>query len=111
MDQDQLRNEWRRNIPTLRVDAIFLEKCDSYPPGSPEKRIRQFVAGDFIAYENLKANNRIVEREGGDVFFDELRKPMQRMKQLPGADGWRFLDFSHMEDLCQRWQVPLRSTI
>jgi hypothetical protein len=107
-DQNELREEWKHSIGSLRVEPIFLEKCDSYPSGSPRKRIRQFEAGDLIAYENLKANNKIIESEGGDVFFDELRKPMQRMKGLPGAEGWLFCNYANLEDICQRWQIPLR---
>jgi hypothetical protein len=77
-------------------------------PEQSRRPVRPFEAADFIAYENLKANLKI-QQAGGSVFFDELRKPLQRMKDLPGAQKWAVYDERHsLEKLCREWNIPKR---
>jgi hypothetical protein len=109
-DQDDLRKTWTRQYPHIRVDPIFLRKCDVVPgSATPNKvRIRPFEAGDFVAYENLRGNQKFMDAGDETVYFDELRKPLQRMRKLPGSDNWRYLDKPTLEKLCRDWNVPRR---
>lgn len=108
-DQDNLRACWTNLIPAFNAEPMLLKKLDSYPTGYSPGRIRAFEAADLIAYENLKANMKIMEG-GGSAFMHELRKPVQRMRNLPGSDKWRAIDKTdNLQRVCQMWNIPPRT--
>jgi hypothetical protein len=107
-DQKDLRRYWGRAYPELLVEPIFKKKVDCYPHPDVKARIRPFEVADFIAYENLKANIALNER-GGWMEFDDLRKPIQRMRKLPGAEDWCFAEANGLEVFCHHSLVELRS--
>jgi hypothetical protein len=107
-DQDDLRRCWGKLLPNLRVDPVFLRKVDTVPGAQSSSRVRPFEAADFLAYENLRANQKLQEAGDAKVYFDQLRAPIRRMRNLPGSPNWRFLDQSNLVKICKRWNIPLR---
>lgn len=107
-DQSDLRQCWGKAFPGMAVEPIFLQKKDSYPDTGICKRQRPFEAADFIAYENLKAHRLFDERAGEPVYEDELRKPLQRMKGLPGAQDWGYFDAEGISRICAKFDIPRR---
>jgi len=68
---------------------------------------RPFEAADLIAYENLKAN-QTVEKNGGEAFVEDLRKPFQRLSKHSGGSNWRLFDLADLESTCKHFGVPER---
>jgi hypothetical protein len=106
-DQADVVRCWESQFPSYRLSPIFLRKTDKQPGSEVCTPIRPFEAADLIAYENLRAN-KTIEIQGGDIFFDELRKPIQRLFNLPGAREWRRADLGEMEAICSRFRVAER---
>ena len=92
----------------VQASPVFLRKIDRLPGFGVCKAIRAFEAADLIACENLRANMTI-EGQGGEVHFDELRKPMQRLLNLPGAKEWMRFDQERIEAACS--DLPRRRPV
>ncbi len=102
LDQHDLRKRWEIAYPDNDVEPIFLrKKTDS------GERIRPFEAADLIGYENLLAH-RLMERKAGTQIFEDLRKPMQRLSKIKGAELWGYLGEAEMLSLCSTSNIPLR---
>jgi hypothetical protein len=108
-DQNDLRKHWDVAYPDAAVGPIFCKKKDKYPNKSTCLPIRPFEAADLIAYEHLQVHQLLDEKQGGDMYLDELRQPMQRMKSWPSAKDWKVCDFDSLERLCTLWKVPMRN--
>lgn len=105
-DQDDLKRRWKIAYPDAAVEPIFLKKRDRYL-SSEERRIRPFEAADLIAYENLRAHKQLRDA-GSDIYFDELRRPMQRMCNWPGAANWGYFGEPELLSACASWGIPAR---
>ena len=105
-DQGDLRKHWDIVYPDARVEPIFCKKVDSYP-ASPARRIRAFEAADLIAYESRHLNTAI-QRLGGSINENAVRRPLLRMRDLPGADLWGLMERPNIEQLCSQWNIPVR---
>lgn len=107
-DQGDVTRCWDSRFPDSRLRPIFLKKRDKHPDPQVCVPIRPFEAADLVAYENLKGNLQI-ENSPGDVFFDQLRKPLQRLLDLPGAKkDWRYSGVKEIEDVCIKYNVSER---
>jgi len=106
-DQNDLRKHWNIAYPEATVDPIFLSKSDKHPGHDAVRSIRPFEAADFIAYENLQAH-RLIEKKQGSQIFEDLRVPMQKMFEFPGADKWGYLSGREMLSMCSEWGIPSR---
>jgi hypothetical protein len=105
-DQSDLRKHWDIAYPDAAVKPIFLKKNDKYLADEC-RRIRPFEAADLIGYENLHAH-RLIERRQGEQVFEDLRKPMQRMFRMAGADKWGYFSEQEMLSACVDWKIPVR---
>jgi hypothetical protein len=90
------------------VKPIFLKKNDNYPDPNISKRQRPFEAADFVAYENLKVHRLLDESGEEPIYEEQLRKPMQRMKNLPGAETWAYFGSEALERICKLNRIPAR---
>jgi hypothetical protein len=109
-DQADLRRCWNTSNPTLRSALLVKKKIDAYPDPEIVGPIRPFEAADLIAYEIHKAHISLQDG-GGHLFFDQLRRPMQRMAGLPGAQQWRIADLNTLDKICSRAKIPLHPGI
>jgi hypothetical protein len=107
-DQSDLRKRWDIAYPDAAVSPIFLKKRDKYPNPKECHPIRPFEAADLLAYEHLQVHQLLDERQGRDVFEDELRRPMQRMKNWPSVKKWKVCDCDALERMCEKWGIPIR---
>jgi hypothetical protein len=108
-DQNDLRRHWDIAYPDNEVRPIFLKKQDIY--GSDRcRRIRPFEAADLIGYENLHAHRLIYKKQGTQT-FDDLRRPMQRLFKMNGADKWGYFSETEMLSACSTWRIPSREPI
>jgi hypothetical protein len=103
IDQNDLRKHWDIAYPNGTVDLIFLKKKDKYPIDEC-RPIRPFEAADLIGYENLHAY-RLLESKQDSVTFSDLRKPMQRMFGLRGADSWGYFGEQELLSACSTWGI------
>jgi hypothetical protein len=106
-DQTDLGRCWDSSFPDFMADPIFLGKWAKHPGSNVCAQIRPFEATDLIAYENYKANI-VLERSGGEAFLSDLRKPIQRLRGLPGAENWRICNTQDLEKICVDFQVTRR---
>jgi hypothetical protein len=103
-DQEDLKRRWDYNqVPDA---PIFVQKRDRYQTRTC-RPIRPFEAADLVAYENMQAN-KLLLREGGEAYIDQVRAPMRRMAALSGADGWLFASENEIEMICSAWNIPKR---
>jgi hypothetical protein len=107
-DQGDLRKHWDIAYPDQAVSPIFLKKRDKYPDQKECRPIRPFEAADLLAYEHLQVHRLLDRRQGSDVFEDELRRPMQRMKNWPSVREWKVCDHEAIERLCATFRIPAR---
>jgi len=107
-DQSDVMRCWDREFPHYEIRPLFLKKRDTHPSSGVCAPIRPFEATDFIAYENLKAN--IKADRSGNIFFDDLRKPFQRLGRLPGASEWRRTGLEELDSICSHYKVSKRSS-
>jgi len=105
-DQNDLRLHWDIAYPDSDNEPIFKWKKDKHLSDEC-KRIRPFEAADLLGYENLHAY-RLMERKQGEQVFEDLRKPMQRMFGMIGADKWGYFSEKEMLSACERWGIPRR---
>ena len=107
-DQSDLRKHWDLVYPDANISPIFCKKRDIYPDRSKSRHIRPFEAADLIAYEHLQVHRLLEKKQGDVVYVDELRRPLQRMKNWPSAQEWHTYDSDSLEKLCSLWKVPAR---
>jgi hypothetical protein len=107
-DQNDLRKNWNTMYPDSSVDPIFRSKREKVSD-TEFRYVHPFEAADFIAYEHLLAH-RLIDRMNSDVAFAQLRKSMQRMRCLPGANRWGYYYQAEIESLCRRWRLEERTT-
>lgn len=105
-DQDDVNRCWNANFSEYRLSPIFLKKADQLPNRLTVEPIRPFEAADLLSYESLQTNKTI--KKHGSVFFEDLRRPMQKLSQLPGADDWKFFEEKDLEIACGIYRVPRR---
>ncbi len=108
-DQNDLRKHWDIAYPDGAVDPIFLKKKDAYLSDAP-RYIRPFEAADLIGYENLHAH-RLIRRKQGNQVFSDLRRPMQRLMKMNGADEWGYFGEADIQRACAEWGIPLRAAV
>lgn len=106
-DQEDVRRCWDSQFPSYGISPIFRNKKDRQPGSEVSAPIRPLEAADLVAYENFKVNSTL-EKHDEDIFFDELRRPLQRLFQLPGAKDWQRAGLDVLAELCSRWKVPER---
>jgi len=106
-DQDDLRKHWDWTYPNSDVEPIMLKKRDGYPDPNQCRAIRAFEAADLVAYENLLAHKKL-QRLELPIYIDQLRKPIQRMHGLPGADDWRFFEKDDIQKFCSMHGIAER---
>jgi len=107
VDQDDVRRCWDSQFLSYGISPIFLKKEDKLPASEACAPIRPFEAADLITYENFKANMTI-EGRPEEIFFNALRKPLQRLYQLPGAKEWQRFELGELEAVCSRYNVSER---
>jgi hypothetical protein len=105
-DQNDVSRCWDSQFSDYSLSPIFLKKTDKHPGSQVSAPIRPFEAADLIAYENLKGNLKIENQDR--VYFDELRKPLQKLLGLPGAKEWKYSGLREMEAVCLTYGVPER---
>jgi hypothetical protein len=79
----------------------------------PKKQCLQFQAADLLAYEHLKVNAQLGEREPGVLSEDELRYPLRRLSEIPGGRSgvdWGVHMGDDMTESCIRQRIPLRQS-
>jgi hypothetical protein len=106
-DQNDLRKHWNIAYPDAAIKPIFLKKVDKYL-SEKSRRIRPFEAADLIGYENLLTHKRLDKLGRDTIPFEDLRKPMQRLSRMPGADKWGYFSKLEMLSTCQKWSIPAR---
>lgn len=108
-DQNDLRKHWKIAYKDLAVQPIFLNKRDRHLSTEP-RRIRPFEAADLIGYENLQAH-RLIDRMQGEQRLGDLRKTMQRLFKMSGAQGWGYFGESELISACKDWRIPERQAV
>ena len=73
-----------------------------------------FQAADLLAYENFRANQKVLPHPG--VFsLEDLRHPLQELLRVPNggelATDWGTTDKPHLEQFCTERNIPLRKQI
>ena len=115
-DQGDLRKNWSIVYPDSAVEPVFLKKCDQYLSDKP-RRIRPFEAADLVGYENLLSHKKLSSAELASpllnaelpvIPFEELRKPMQRLFDLPGGDKWGYISEREILKYCEKYKIPTR---
>jgi hypothetical protein len=109
-DQSDLRRRWEIAYPNETVEPIFVKKRDRYPDPKVCRPIRPLEAADLLAYEHLKVHKLLDSKQGEELFEDELRGPMLRMKNWESLRDWRIIDTKSLLVLCEHFQIPERST-
>jgi hypothetical protein len=82
------------------------------PQFLPKNKRVAFQAADLLAYEHLQANVKMSKSATGEVFENELRRPLMRLSEIPGGrsgDDWGVHMEDDMTESCIRDGVPLRS--
>jgi hypothetical protein len=110
VDQADVARCWKSQFNDYRLSPVFLKKTDRHPGSAVCAPIRPFEAADLIAYENFKCNIKREGRQEGAVFLDELRKPLQRLLNLPGAKDWLYSRTSEIEAVCSLYGVAERGS-
>jgi hypothetical protein len=105
-DQGDLRRLWDVAYPHQEVQPLIKKKTDVNPDAT-SRRIRAFEAADLLAYEFHKST-LAVRQKGGEIYFDEQRKPAQRLSALPGYQTWGLVEEHQMYQLCDLCNVPNR---
>jgi hypothetical protein len=107
-DQSDLRKHWDLAYPDANVSPIFCKKRDIYPDKDGCRQIRPFEAADLIAYEHLQVHRLLEKKQGEVLYVDELRRPLQRMKNWPSAKEWHTYDVTWLEKVCSLSNVQPR---
>jgi hypothetical protein len=107
-DQSDLRRRWESAYPNEIAEPIFVTKRDNYPDPKVYRPIRPLEAADLLAYEHLKVHKLLDRKQGEDVYEDELRGPMQRMKNWESVQQWKVLDSASLLVLCENLRIPER---
>lgn len=108
-DQSDLRKRWSIAYPDETVEPIFVKKRDKYPDSKVCRPIRPLEAADLLAYEHLKVHKLLDSKQGEDVYEDELRGPMLRMKEWQSVKQWKVLDSASLVILCEKLRIPERA--
>jgi hypothetical protein len=107
-DQGDLRKRWDIAYPDASVSPIFCKKKDTYPDRSRCRHIRPFEAADLIAYEHLQVYRQLEVKQGETLYVDELRRPLQRIRNWPSVKEWWVHNHSSLDGLCGKFNVPVR---
>jgi hypothetical protein len=107
-DQSDLRKHWDLVYPDANVSPIFCKKRDIYPDKDKCRHIRPFEVADLIAYEHLQVHRLLDKKQGEVLYVDQLRRPIQRMRNWPSAKDWHTHDVASLENLCSHWNVQPR---
>ena len=78
----------------------------------PKSKSVAFQAADLLAYENFRANQKVIPHPG-KFSLEELRYPLQELMKIPNggemAEDWGLTEKEHLESFCADQRVPLRN--
>jgi hypothetical protein len=99
-DGDKDKNDLARSADKhCHVKPIFMKKTESIV----------FQAADLLAYEYLSSNRKIYEVGVGILSLGDMRKPLQRLNDIPNgtdAEDWGIHDLESLEDAYSKGIVP-----
>jgi len=99
-DGDKDKHKLKAETEKYGINIHFMKKCQSVA----------FQAADLLAYENFRANQKLVPRPGVFSLY-ELRHPLQELMNVPNGDegsDWGITDRTNLEQFCADQNIPRR---